>query len=136
MRSTGSGAIDCTPGPSIKGGNGFLALNVELRIPIAGNLGGVLFWDAAQVWKDFSQVRFQFEGDRGLRQGVGFGLRYLTPIGPVRVEYGWPVRPRTIAFDIVEPVYDAQGKVISLNTLGHDSVKEKGRFFFSIGYPF
>lgn len=129
-------AYDCTPGPNIKGGNGFLALNVELRVPIAGNLGGVLFWDAAQVWKDFSQVQFQFDGDRGLRQGVGFGLRYLTPIGPVRVEYGWPVRPRTIAFDIVEPVYDAQGKVISLNTLGHDSVKEKGRFFFSIGYPF
>ena len=127
---------DCDVGPRIVGGNGFLAFNVELRIPIAGNLGGVLFYDAAQVWKQFSQIRFQFEGERGLRQGVGFGLRYMTPIGPVRVEYGWPVKARTIPFDIVQPVYDSHGNVIGFNVLGHDTVKEKGRFFFSIGYPF
>ncbi|MGH9400323.1 MAG: POTRA domain-containing protein, partial [Thermoanaerobaculia bacterium] len=128
--------FDCDIGPRIVGGNGFFALNAELRIPIAGNLGGVVFWDAAQVWKDFSQIRFQFESDKGLRQGIGFGLRYLTPIGPVRVEYGWPVKPRTIPFDVVEPITDANGNVTGFNVLKHDTVKESGRFFFSIGYPF
>ena len=131
-------AFDCTSGPTILGGNGFLALNAELRIPIAGNLGAVVFYDAAQVWKQFSQIRFQFEGENGLRQGAGFGLRYLTPIGPVRVEYGWPLRPRTIAFDIVEPITDGRGNIIGVREppLGHDTTREKGRFFFSIGYPF
>jgi outer membrane protein assembly factor BamA len=137
--STGGGqpaAFDCDFGPRIVGGNGFLALNAELRIPIAGNLGGVVFWDAAQVWQSFSEIRFQFESPRGLRQGAGFGLRYLTPIGPVRVEYGWPLKSRTIAFDIVRPITDVQGNVVDRKVLGHDTTKEKGRFFFSIGYPF
>jgi outer membrane protein insertion porin family len=138
-------SFDCSFGPSIVGGNGFVALNVELRIPIVGNLGGVLFWDAAQVWRDFSEVRLQLEGDRGLRQGIGFGLRYMTPIGPVRVEYGWPVSARTIAFDIVQPLNDANGNPIPckavpappcVQILGHDTTRERGRFFFSIGYPF
>jgi outer membrane protein insertion porin family len=138
--------LDCDVGPRIVGGKGFFALNLELRIPIAGNLGGVLFWDAAQVWRDFSQIRFQFESNLGLRQGVGFGLRYMTPIGPVRVEYGWPVRARTIPFNVVQQNFDASGKPIPcapdraaescFTILKTDSVKEPGRFFFSIGYPF
>jgi len=131
-------AFDCDFGPRIMGGNGFLALNAELRISIAGNLGGVVFWDAAQVWRSFSEIRWQFEGASGLRQSVGGGLRYLTPIGPVRVEYGWPVQARRIAFDIVEPNTDERGRIIGIKDppLGHDTTKEKGRFFFSIGYPF
>jgi outer membrane protein insertion porin family len=131
-------AFDCTFGPTILGGNGFLALNAELRIPIAGNLGGVVFYDAAQVWSRFSDIRFQFEGTAGLRQAAGFGLRYLTPIGPVRVEYGWPLKPRTITIDIVEPITDAHGNIIGVKDppLGHDTTRENGRFFFSIGYPF
>jgi outer membrane protein insertion porin family len=131
-------AYDCSFGPRIVGGNGFLALNAELRIPIAGNLGGVVFYDAAQVWSRLSDIRFRFEGAAGLRQGAGIGLRYMTPIGPVRVEYGWPLVPRTIAFDIKEPITDAQGNIIGYKQppLGHDTTKEKGRFFLSIGYPF
>lgn len=128
--------FDCAAGPRIVGGNGFLALNAELRIPIAGNLGGVVFYDAAQVWSRITDIRLGFEGASGLRQGAGIGLRYLTPIGPVRVEYGWPLKPRTIGFDIVEPITDAHGNVIGVNTLGRDTTREKGRFFFSIGYPF
>jgi outer membrane protein insertion porin family len=126
---------DCAAGPHIMGGNGFLALNAELRIPIAGNLGGVVFYDAAQVWSRFSDIRFRFEGASGLRQGAGIGLRYLTPIGPVRVEYGWPLMARTISFEIREPFTDAQGHV-TFDVLGHGTTKEKGRLFFSIGYPF
>ena len=129
-------AFDCTVGPRILGGNGFLALNAEFRIPIAGNLGAAVFWDAAQVWQSFSGIRFQFEGAAGLRQGVGLGLRYLTPIGPVRIEYGWPIQPRTIGFDILQPIVNAQGQVVDFKVLGHDTTKEKGRLFFSIGYPF
>jgi outer membrane protein insertion porin family len=138
MDATGSGSCagsypdlpdrDCDAGPRIVGGNGFLGLNAEFRFPIFGNLGGTVFYDAAQVWKNPEDIRVAFEGDDGLRQGVGFGLRYMTPIGPVRVEYGWPLDPREITFQVV----DESGNFLREG----GERKEKGQFFFSIGYPF
>jgi len=125
--------FDCDTGPTIVGGNGFLGLNAEYRFPIFGNLGGTLFYDAAQVWKKPSDIRLGIEGEDGLRQGVGVGIRYMTPIGPVRVEYGWPLDPRMIAFDVF--AVNEDGNRID-PPLARDTRKEKGRFFFSIGYPF
>lgn len=122
-------AFDCDAGPRIVGGNGFLGLNAEFRFPIFGNLGGTLFYDAAQVWRRPGDIRVALEGDDGLRQGVGLGLRYMTPIGPVRVEYGWPIDPRTITFRVTAVGRDGQ-------VFTTDERREKGQFFFSIGYPF
>jgi len=131
-------AYDCNAGPHIIGGNGFLAFNAELRIPIFGGLGATLFYDASQVWKDASEIRLSIEGDEGLRQGVGVGLRYLTPIGPVRAEYGWPVSARTIPFKVTTT--DANNNVVTppecLPGGCTGATREKGRFFISIGYPF
>lgn len=129
---------DCNFGPRIRGGNGFLAINTELRIPILDGFGGTVFYDAAQVWQDPSQIRLTLEGSSGLRQGVGVGLRYMTPIGPVRVEYGWPVEARTITYSV--RTTDKDGKP----TCGPDTdtacimatTRERGKFFVSIGYPF
>jgi outer membrane protein insertion porin family len=123
---------DCDSGPRIVGGNGFLGINAEFRFPILGNLGGALFYDAAQVWKRPGDIRVALEGENGLRQGVGVGLRYMTPIGPVRVEYGWPVNARKIDFNVV--LVDEDGNPVSV--LATDKRQEKGQFFFSIGYPF
>jgi outer membrane protein assembly factor BamA len=124
---------DCDAGPRIVGGNGFLGVNAEFRFPIFGNLGGTVFYDAAQVWKNPADIRVAFEGDDGLRQGIGIGLRYMTPIGPVRIEYGWPVKSRTIPYNVV-PV-DDEGNIIG-PPLATNERKEKGQFYFSIGYPF
>jgi outer membrane protein insertion porin family len=123
---------DCDAGPRIVGGNGFLGLNAEFRFPIFGNLGGTVFYDAAQVWKKPGDIRVALEGEDGLRQGVGVGLRYMTPIGPVRVEYGWPLDARTVPFNIklLEENRDVR------DTIPAGARKEKGQFFFSIGYPF
>ncbi|HEY3172528.1 MAG TPA: POTRA domain-containing protein [Thermoanaerobaculia bacterium] len=125
-------SYDCDAGPRILGGNGFLGLNAEFRFPIFGNLGGTLFYDAAQVWKRPGDIRVALEGSDGLRQGVGIGLRYMTPIGPVRVEYGWPVDARSVPFQIV--AVDEEGNPIFRVPAG--ARKETGKFFFSIGYPF
>ena len=66
------------------GGNGLLLANLELRFPLAGALGGVVFADSGNVWADWRDV------DLGqLRTGVGVGLRYLSPIGPLRIDFGW-----------------------------------------------
>lgn len=66
------------------GGNGLALANVDYRFPIAGNFGGVLWADAGNVWADWRDA-----DAADLRLGAGVGLRYLSPIGPVRVEVGW-----------------------------------------------
>jgi outer membrane protein insertion porin family len=65
------------------GGEGHLVLNQELRFPLRGPLGGSLFYDTGNVWEDATDLE-PFE----LRHVLGAGLRYETPIGPVRIEYG------------------------------------------------
>jgi outer membrane protein assembly complex protein YaeT len=72
------------------GGNSLLLGSVELRFPLFGDLGGVLFVDAGNVYPD------SFSYDLGdLRYGVGPGVRYNTPIGPIRVDFGIALNPRT-----------------------------------------
>ncbi len=68
------------------GGTGLLLVNVDLRIPLFGALGGTLFWDTGNVWADWRAM-----DPSEMRQGAGAGLRYLSPIGPVRLELGWPL---------------------------------------------
>lgn len=66
------------------GGNGVLLLNVEYRFPIFGAFGGAVFYDTGNVWADWRDI------DPGqFKAGVGFGLRYLSPIGPLRFDLGW-----------------------------------------------
>lgn len=76
----------------VLGGNALLVNNLELRFPLYGdNLRGVLFEDAGNVYRTLSAVSFRFR-QRNLRdfdymvQSVGFGIRYQTPIGPLRVD--------------------------------------------------
>ena len=143
-------AFDCNFGPRIVGGNGFLSINAELRIPIFDGFGGTIFYDASQVWQEPAQIRLSLEGANGLRQGIGVGLRYMTPIGPIRAEYGWPVSPRTIGFDVTtcqklsdtSPPGNCKTSAGSTandgvtTIIGSSSTRERGKFFVSIGYPF
>jgi outer membrane protein assembly complex protein YaeT len=127
--------FDCNSGPRILGGNGFLSLSSELRFPIAGNLGGSVFYDAAQVWRSFAQMKLKFEGDDGLRQSVGIGLFYMLPIGPLRAEYSWKITRRTIPFEVVN-VTDPQHPVVIPIEPMPTTRESAGQFFVSIGFPF
>jgi outer membrane protein assembly complex protein YaeT len=69
-------------------GNALFAFSSEARMNLRGNLGGVLFLDAGNVWADDWKIDL---GD--LRYAVGPGLRYLTPIGPVRFDFGYQLNP-------------------------------------------
>jgi translocation and assembly module TamA len=68
-----------------QGGAAIDAATVEFRQRIWGNVGAALFADAAQV----SPSSGPFQGT--LREGVGTGVRYYTPIGPVRVDVAVPL---------------------------------------------
>lgn len=74
-------------GPDVNGdpvgGEGLFVFNQELRFPIFRMLGGVVFYDAGNVYRTLSDYDVS-----DLRQVAGFGLRLATPIGPFRVEYG------------------------------------------------
>jgi outer membrane protein assembly complex protein YaeT len=70
------------------GGLTMLEMNSELRLAISRNISVVAFIDAGNAW----ERSWQFDlGD--LRAAVGPGLRYRTPIGPVRADVGYQLTP-------------------------------------------
>ena len=74
---------DCSTGEVLPlGGAAMGILNLDWRFPVWGELGGVLFADAGNVWGDWSHA------DR-IKVGAGVGFRYATPVGPLRLEVAW-----------------------------------------------
>ena len=67
-----------------QGGNAVIVLNAELRVPVTRDLGVVGFIDAGNVYDLVSNVSLG-----QIRAGVGFGVRYRSPIGPIRVDLGF-----------------------------------------------
>jgi len=68
------------------GGNSLLELGAEVRRDLGGLFSSVLFIDSGNVWSRLHGHRMD-----QLRTAAGFGLRYRTPIGPIRFDLGWPV---------------------------------------------
>jgi outer membrane protein insertion porin family len=84
------------------GGNKELITNWEVEFPLVGSAGlrGVGFFDAGNV---FSEKENFFQSSQrggtlplGLFQSVGFGLRWFSPLGPLRFEVGFPLTRRPI----------------------------------------
>jgi translocation and assembly module TamA len=71
------------------GGRSLLELSGEVRLRLTETIGVVAFVDAGSV---FSSPTPNF--DETLRVGAGPGLRYFSPIGPVRLDIGLPVNKR------------------------------------------
>ncbi|MBI4469904.1 MAG: BamA/TamA family outer membrane protein [Acidobacteria bacterium] len=71
------------------GGNALVVLNAELRFPIWDKLrlGGALFYDAGNVFAQINDVSI-----RKFTHTVGFGLRIRTPVGPIRIDFGYLLR--------------------------------------------
>jgi outer membrane protein insertion porin family len=78
---------DNAPGQAI-GGSSLLTVSGEWRFPIWQDLRGVTFIDSTQL----SRNAWDWE-PRQLRQSVGIGLRYSTPLGPIRVDLAAPLDP-------------------------------------------
>lgn len=66
------------------GGDGLLLVNLEYRFPVAGPVEGVVFYDTGNVWADWRSIGF-----KNLKSGAGLGVRYVSPIGPFRLDIGW-----------------------------------------------
>ncbi len=71
------------------GGKALILLNFELTFPLVPQikyLHGAIFYDKGNVFFRRSQISL-----KSLRDAFGLGVRYATPLGPVRVEVGWDV---------------------------------------------
>ncbi len=87
------------------GGNALFMNSVELRFPLIGdNIGGVLFNDMGNVYSSIGDISLRWrqrnlsDFDYGV-QSFGFGIRYRTPVGPVRVDLSLsPNSPRFFGF--------------------------------------
>ncbi len=83
------------------GGNALLVNTFELRFPLYGdNLSAVLFQDAGNVYTTLSDISFRFRQENlqdfnYMVQDAGIGIRYRTPIGPLRLDLSFsPNAPR------------------------------------------
>jgi outer membrane protein insertion porin family len=95
------------------GGFTLLEGSTELRFPIKGNLTGVAFLDYGNVW----DMAWDFNLD-DMVYAVGPGLRYRTPIGPVRLDFGYQLKR-------------VEGLVID-----GEPEKHRWRLHFSVGQAF
>ncbi len=88
------------------GGDARFLATLEATFPLFEDLiKGAVFADAGNVWEGFSSI------DAKLKYGIGTGVRVKTPLGPVKLDYGWPL------------------------TENHGDAK-KGRFYFSMSHGF
>jgi outer membrane protein insertion porin family len=90
------------------GGEAMVVGNIEYLYPVIEMAKAALFYDVGNVWSEVSDF-----GSSGYKSGIGFGVRLKTPLGPVRLDYGWPLNK--------EPGEPARGK---------------GRFHFSFSRGF
>ncbi|ADQ13889.1 BamA/OMP85 family outer membrane protein [Halanaerobium hydrogeniformans] len=67
-----------------KDNNNLLLFNVEYRIPFNESFSGVLFTDAGNVWDERGKISIS-----DLNYGYGLGARMNTPVGQLRLDYGW-----------------------------------------------
>jgi outer membrane protein assembly factor BamA len=89
------------------GGDALIAFQQELRFPLklpkfGTKVGGALFYDAGNVFSSVNKISLRYtptgaetaSGDLAyFSHTVGFGLRYLTPIGPIRVDFAYQINP-------------------------------------------
>jgi outer membrane protein assembly factor BamA len=119
------------------GGNVLLFHNTELRFPLLGdNMDGVLFHDMGNVFSRPGRLSFRVR-QKDLTDfdymvhAVGFGLRYRTPVGPIRIDLAYSMNPpRFIGF---------KGSRQDLLLGGGERAEQRVsgfQFFFSIGQAF
>lgn len=70
------------------GGSKQFVNNLELIFPLINSAGfrGVVFYDIGQAFDDNQSI-----GIDQMRQGWGYGVRWMSPMGPIRVEFGYPI---------------------------------------------
>lgn len=101
------GPIDSSSGDAV-GGEAILLGSVEYTVPVIDIVKAAVFFDIGNVWSKAKDY-----GTGGLKSGIGPGLRVKTPIGPINLDYGFP-----------------------LSRLPGEAKKNNGKFYFSVSRGF
>jgi outer membrane protein insertion porin family len=98
---------------SALGGEAILIGNAEVSFPVFKNLvKGAVFFDIGNVWEEADlKALTGAKDDAGFKAGAGVGVRVRTPIGPVKLDWGYPLSDN----------YDD---------------KKEGQFYFSVTHGF
>ncbi len=119
------------------GGNALLFHQTELRFPfINANMQGVFFHDFGNIFSGLSALSFRahqrdLEDFNYMVHAAGFGVRYRTPVGPVRVDFAYSINPPR--FNGLTGTYQQLlfgGATPTVTGVSHF------QFFFSIGQSF
>lgn len=86
FESLGAHVISGPSGPIKTGGMSVANMTAEMRFQVRPKIGMAVFADAGQVWSEGG-----FGGESDWHAGAGVGVRYLTPIGPLRFDIAGPV---------------------------------------------
>ena len=128
------------------GGNALLFNNVELRFPFIGdNIQGVFFHDMGNVYSTLGHLSFRFHQRNSQDfdyavHAVGFGVRYRTPVGPIRGDLAYSVNPPSFVgfkgtpFDLLQCGPNASSTAAACQ--GVPQRVSHFQFFFSIGQTF
>jgi outer membrane protein insertion porin family len=130
------------------GGNALFFNTVELRFPLIGeNIQGVIFHDMGNVFSSLNDMSLRFH-QRDLQDfdytvhAVGFGVRYKTPIGPIRLDLAYSLNPVSyVGFSgTASQLLNCNPNlpISSLPSYCQSTRQNTGRFqfFFSIGQAF
>lgn len=90
-RTLGPAAVDSTGNIEALGGKLITLINIEARLPLFWLFIGEVFFDGGNVWSELTDFSYN-----DLRYSVGLGIAVLTPLGPVRVDYGYKLNKRKI----------------------------------------
>jgi len=138
------------------GGSGLFVNNLELRLPpttlpyVQDNVSFAIFWDAGNVfvsgrsmldnllrWRQKDPELCLQESTRNecnynyISHALGLGIRYKTPIGPVRFDFGYNLNPP--AFPSFQTVTNSAGQAVSTFVPQH---APHFNVYFSIGQSF
>jgi outer membrane protein insertion porin family len=126
------------------GGQALLIFNQELRFPlrlprIGSKLGGAIFYDAGNVYSSVETITLhsapsiasQNSGQLSyLSHTVGFGFRYNTPVGPVRVDLSYQINPAQFVSSCIIGTLGCSSTGVLLTRLPHFQL------FFNLGDVF
>ena len=128
------------------GGNALFYNNVELRFPLLGpNIGGVLFHDMGNVFSSLGNMSLRYS-QNNLQDfdytvhAVGFGIRYRTPLGPIRLDLAYALNPPSFVGFNGTPAQLISCNPNTMTTSGPCAIGRNStghfQFFFSIGQMF
>ena len=137
-----SGPRDTETGFPI-GGTALFFNQTELRFPLIGeNIGGVLFHDFGNTFSSIGSFSFRVKQQNlqdfdYMVHAVGFGIRYRTPVGPLRLDLAYSINPPSF-FGFKGTEQDLVNAGVNPCATGLCTVQNVShfQFFFSIGQTF